>query len=689
MYLFPQGTNKDPSFKTSSEFIADSKNLHYLFRTASQQKAKPRRDRRSLDLRSVEDSMRRTSLNVPMSPGMSHRVRASSDAGSSISGQSGRLGSPVDEEQSPDRHLYLPIPFEGDVSTDPPTLRGNDIEMLVLYRNLFAFLIGHALVSTQRHPSTFSIFMGISNLLQRFEFSNLDGSNFGEIASTTFDHYCDELQLYDLRRSREKTIEAIVLGEQMKSWKLFNEGFVHGAGKLEEIKGINSPKFMSISTQTRNKLERARLDLDGRLQTIGTRLEDFDFPSMFSGIASSSVSNEGKDVRYKAWKAAFVNLRKHILTYYKNLYGAWPPKAKSKKNNFKENGLNRLVLMDLYRNLSDLYDLLVDRTSITTRSTDMHSQDDLGDRNDPEDTTVRALRRIMSEYDRSTPPVKPPIPFDTPRLPSLLSVRPNYDPRRDAKERTKRLKDNEIHQILLDAYNRDSTKSDPFLEEFGRYEHKEAHGKSIDEISDSRVGQWLFMYAVLQSLPMVVVEAPDVQFTRGVEYFLCEPPRGGLPWAREDSSRARTYYEVAGGAGGVIALPSDHVAHSVEGIYHRSHCWEVASLWAPNVGSTSTLPQVPELPVAAPAHRLSRHISPHQSPYQSPHISPGLIPVDPANDLEHRRRRSSMQLGLDALPLPAGMTPDGRKPRPVSQYDPSKTFDSILAGVEQKPGKKK
>jgi hypothetical protein len=34
---------------------------------------------------------------------------------------------------------------------------------------------------------------------------------------------------------------------------------------------------------------------------------------------------------------------------------------------------------------------------------------------DPKQMTVRALRQVLSEYDRSTPPVLPPIPFDIPQ----------------------------------------------------------------------------------------------------------------------------------------------------------------------------------------------------------------------------------------------------------------------------------
>lgn len=650
-----------------------------------------------MEVRSPDGAINRTSLGVPGSPEMSPRGRAASDASSAASF---RLQAVLDDEENQELHLYLPIPFEGDVSSPTPSPRGNDVEILVLYRNFFAFLIGHSLVSTPPHSSLFSIFMGISSLLQRFEFSNLDGSSFGEVAEGSFARYCSELKLGDVRTSREKTVEAIVLGERMKFWNLFNEGFVHGAGKLDDVKAMDSPKFTLISPVTRNRLERAWLDLDGRLHTVRLRLEDFDFPSMFAGIANSSTATESKIIRFKAWKNSFLNFRKHVIAHYRHRFGSWPPKASSKKNNFGESGLHHLVLLDVYQDFADMYDLLVDRTSLTTRTTDsLHSTEDPQDQSDPEESTIRALRRIMGEFDRSTPPVQPPIPFDTPMLPNLTSIKPNYHPLRDAKERSKRVKDEEVNRLLYDAYNKDNLKVTPFLEDFMRHERRQNHGKSIDDMLDNRNGQWLFMYAVLQSLPMVVVDAPDIQYTKGVEYFLCEPPRGGAPWSKEDGARARTYYEVAGGAG-VVALPSDHIAHSVEGIYQRSHCWQAAHQWLPT-SATDISPARPDRyppPLQPPTSivrglspQIPPSISPGISPIQSPRVSPGLLPVEGTPsmvDYDRQQRRSSAALGLEALPLPKGVSPDGRDPRPAAKIDPNKTFDSILAGVEQKKKKK-
>jgi hypothetical protein len=644
-----------------------------------------------MDHRTLDAATQRLSLSdreAHLLPRVPSRGRSNSSEASSASL---RLVQDFQDEDTAERHLYLPLELESDLSTFH--LSSDDMELLVLYRNFLAFLTGGALVATPRQSNLFSIFVGIGSILARFGFSNLDGSTFGEVVSSSFTRYCDELRLADVRASREKTIEAIVLGERMKAWSLYNEGFVHGAGKLNHVKSLNSPKYAQISPVTRNRLERAALDLDGRIRTVQHKLEDFDFPSMFSGIANSQMAVEARMVHFKAWKTAFFNMRKHVIGHYRQRYGAWPPKARSKKNTFEESGLNRLLLLDVYQDFTDLYDILADRTQLTDRTIDMAAPEDSSDFNDTKESITHALRRVESEYDRSTPPVQPPIPFDVPLFPSLsTSFHRGHvvDPQKDAKDRSRRLRDNEVNELLLGSYNRESMKATPFLEDFLRLERRSGHGSNIGEIVDTRCGQWLFMYAVLQSLPMVVVDARDVQFSQGVEYFLCVPPRGGRPWMKEDTSQSRSWYNVASG-GGIVSLPADMIDHSVEGIYRRSHCWTVAAKWASASEAISPATQaslgavLPPPPVVG-GQRMSTVIQ------QNPNLSPALTPVRSANeplvDSTQNRQSRSFEFGLEALPLPAGVNPNGvRNARPISMHDPTKTFDSILAGVQSSPKK--
>ena len=656
--------------------------MMFLSRKASQRRQEARR---SID--NIDRANQETSLRVPETVLSLSDRRGRSKSSGSINAQS---FNDFDDDYE-ENHLQMPLQFKSDFSTSLVQPQGDDLELLVLYRNFFAFLYGGALVATPRQVSLYAIFIGISTLLKRFEFSNLDGSDFGEVVTGSFSRYCDELRLADVRASREKTIEAIVLGEHTKSWPLYNEGFVHAAGKLFDMKQIASPKYEQISPVTRNRLERASIDLEGRIRTVRHKLEDFEFPSMFSGIANSQMAEEAKLVRFKAWKASFINFRKHTIAHYRQRYGAWPPKASSKKNNFEESGLNRLLLKELYEDFTDLYDMLVDRTSITNRTIDMMSSDDGIGSDDSTESIQHAIRRVESEYDRSTPPVQPPIPFDTPIIPSLsksFNREHVLDPRKNPKERVRRLKDNEVNELLLGSYNRESMKATPWLEDFFRLERRSGHGKTMDEIIDNRCGQWLFMYAVLQSLPMCVVDARDLSFTHGVEYFLCVAPRGGRPWMKEDTAHSRSWYNVARGSG-IVSLPAEMIDHSVEGIYQRSHCWEVAAKWARNPKDISPTTQFG--PGAGPLPRkiVGGH-SPCLTPQMSPHHSPKLAPMmsggSPLTELPPNRSSSSLNLGFGALPIPAD-TMSRRTQRPMSMHNPNLTFDTILAKVPQK-GKK-
>lgn len=518
----------------------------------------------------------------------------------------------------------------------------------------------------------------VSDLLTRFNFTNLDGSTYGEVAAVSFARYVEELGLADVRSSREQTIEGVILGERMRSGELYNEAFVHGVGKYEEIVKLGSPNFSLISHKTRNRLERASMDLSKRLTSVRSKLEDFEFRSLFAGSANSTTSSESKKVNFKAWKSSSLAMRKHTMAFYKERFGRWPPNARSKKNDFEESGLNRILLKELYQDFSDLYDMLVDRNSLTSRSVDNPSHSS----SNPEETTTFALRHILSEYDRSSPPVQPPIPFDLPRLPSLATTRADFsatDPRRQAKERSKKLRDDEISSAIVQSYNQDSVRHTPFLDAFVQYERRSAHGKTMDEICDQRHGQWIFLYAVLQALPMVVVDAPGVRWTKGVEYFLCEVPIGSAPWHREDSGHKKSWFSIAGGSG-IVSLPADVVDHGVDGIYRRSHCWEVAEKWAGH--SLDFAPAEPDEDGVAEGER---------SPLPSP---PTLMPGEftPRTQSPSRlSQRNSVHLGLEALPLPRGVTPSttGGGSRPGSSYDPNKSFEAILGKPEVQTSKKK
>lgn len=676
VYLFPRTSGKGPSFRIDSNVYAASQLLTQLVHGTLYS------DGNGVSSLELAD---RTSRPLSSEPYTQQQSRTASPNQSQIGSSDGSKGSrALDdalEDEYTEKHLYMPIALSSDSAFTPqePQLSSQDTDTLVTYRNFFAFLIGQSLVATERHSHIFDIFLRIADILSHYAFSNVDGSSFGEVAASSFDCYVDELTLADVRQSREKTVEAIVLGEKMRSMSLYTEGFVHAAGKFDSIKEINPSKLTMMSHKTTTRLARAAMDLDNREAIINGKLKDFEFPHIFAGIMNSSMTSESKLIGFKKWRAAFSQTRSFILDYYKTKYGSWLPKAKSKKNDLTTSGLNRLVLLEIYRDMSNLYDLLVDRKNLTNRTADGFLAEDEG--TDIESVVQRALRKVLSEYDRSTPPVQPPIPFDLPMYPALQGAKTG-DAKKDAKARTKKLHKDEIAKLLQQSHNIDAEQQTPFLEAFRHFEFKQASGGNMDDLWDLRSGQWLLVYAVIQSLPMLVVDAPGVRFTEGVEYFLCEVPRSGVPWAREDTTRARTWFGVAGGAQ-VVSLPTDIVEHGVEGVFRRSHCWKKAQQWSAH-----------DALLNAAMQELNANASPLPPP-------PGLL--DPATSGARSRshspdprRESVMNLGLEALPLPPGVAPPSAGSpmlRPASSSDPSKTFDAILgtnaAPPSPKPKKKK
>lgn len=569
-----------------------------------------------------------------------------------------------------DLHLYLPIaPPSGSGQLSVPS-ESSDVETgrLIAIRNMFAFLTGQALVATKTRPTIFHVFLEISSLLEEFGFVGEDGQSFGTAVNMSFDYYADQLQLADCRHSREKTLEALILGERMRSVDLYTEAFAHAAGKYSAIMDLQHPLFDKVSPRTRQQLEKSHLDLVQRQHNVNEYIEQFEFPSLFAGIANSTSMAELRHVRFNVWRKSFNKMRSFVLSHYKGTFGNWPPKASSSKNPFAESGLNRIVLKMLYSDMCSLYDLLVDRTNKTSRVIDEAPALS----KDPDKMISSALRNMMSEYDRSRPPVLPPIPYDVPQLPSMTSIFEAYNnlPAKDQVKFDKKVKEHEVILVLNKAYNWDTNGiKTPFLVAFKEFELKEAKGKMAADLADQRIGYWLFLYVVIQSLPMLVVDAPGLKFSEGTEYFLCEPPMGNPPWM-EDRKVRKMWYEVAGG-GGIVELSTDAVLYSVEAIYNRSHCWLASKIWEGVPGAEPLHMEEPAFPPLEPPPPVlpgdPMVASPPSTGRGTGTLTPPSLSGSPSNTLRastlspggqraSHAYRSSIALGLEPVPMgpPAG-----------------------------------
>jgi hypothetical protein len=579
-------------------------------------------------------------------------------------------------------------------------LGSTDLERLVAARNLFAFLMHQPVVGTAEHPNYFSAVLEIAGLLRRFNFCSFDGSSFGESADAAFDFFMDHTGLADVRHSREKTLEALILAEQMKSWNLYNEAFAHAVGKYESLLDLKSPLYNRISVSTRQRLDRAHLDLANRQANVSTRLEAFEFPSLFAGLASSTSTEEYRNVKFREWRTSFAKMRSFTLSYYKGLFGNWPPRARSKKNHFSQSGLNRQCLKMLYSDFAALYDLMVDRQSITPRviGVGYEEPDEEAKDNKLGEASISALRKVLSEFDKSSPPVLPPIPFDVPKLPSMTAIYENYHdlPAKKQAKYCKALQPHELQLMFIKSRNMDTDCIQmPFLAAYKDFELREAKSTHPADLADQRIGYWLFLYVVLQSLPMLVVDAPGLRYTEGVEDFLCEPPQGNAPWTEDAGATRKMWFQTNNA--NVVELSADVVMFSVEGIYMRSHCWLAAKEWD-GAAAAAGLPPHPhpqnQTSPLAPPRAVFRDMDPgspatttssptatttyqqqqqhhlqhsQQTRSQSPgpagaggtaspaSLSPHLRPRSgSSNDRARQAFRASIAIGLEPLPMPSG-----------------------------------
>lgn len=642
VHLYPKESGRGPSFKVPAFIVSHSGVFN--------------------DLLTAEMS------STPTSAGGS--FRASRFGGSlSVDDATHKLGDspPLPAVDGPGESRLF-VPYKAAAGQQGQSQR-HDIDRLIAIRNLFAFLTGQPLVGTKTHSTVFLAFSQIAALLKEFDFGNADNSSFGEAVDLSFGFYISQLNMADVRYSREKTIEGLVLGEQMRSYELYNEAFAHAAGKYSAIMDIKSPLMDHVTVYTRQRLERAHIDLLNRQHNVNTRLEAFDFPGVFSGIASSTSNLDYKALRFKNWKTHFGDMRTFVMRHYKHHFGNWPPKARSKKNPFSESGLNRQVLKALYSDLCSVYDLLVDRESLTPRGIDESPDDDAGS----PDVTIRALRRILGEFDRSSPPVLPPIPFDTPKIPTMSTILATYNdlPAKEQLRYDKDVKSNELQLIMLKSHNMEMENvATPMLSAFKEFELKQARNMTNIELSEQRLGYWIFIYVVLQCLPMVIVDAPGLKHTEGVEYFLCEPPMGNLPWVEDAGEVRKMWYQTAGGAG-IVELSADVVMFSTEATYHRSHCWIAAKQW-----EAATMAAEPH-----PDDDLVEPMAPPPPPVLSPLMPPRAFFDDAPMASPPPMSGTSPSISQSSLSLASARRGQSPMRRPGSSGNPLRP-SSIAMGLE-------
>lgn len=114
VYLFPRNLGRGPSIKTLSSLFSSSRSLTHLSRPDS--RSNQDLEQRSMDARALDTATPNMSISDRdgyLSPPLSARGRSNSSTASSASM---RLVYDFQDEDTEDRHLYMPLELESDLS---------------------------------------------------------------------------------------------------------------------------------------------------------------------------------------------------------------------------------------------------------------------------------------------------------------------------------------------------------------------------------------------------------------------------------------------------------------------------------------------------------------------------------------------------------------------------------------------
>lgn len=499
-------------------------------------------------------------------------------------------------------------------------------------RNLFAFLDKSFLVGSKfKRDSPFAILEYIHQYISQTILQSQDGLRVKRrsrqqetafmLADEALSHQIAQLGLDDVRNDHERMLRVLKIAEDFQNDKLYHNVFIHCVGSWEL--GLKEhPMLSTISDLTRSKIERSSFALETKVQNINERLTTFEFPS----IALSLQKHD------RTWRRGFESMRSFTLDYVKDLYGRWPPRpyktGKKAGPLTKTGGLNRIVLQKLYADFVSIYELCANHSKLTMETSVYEAKE-------PEE---QDLLKLLEEFDASTPPVQPSIPFALPIVPQL-------PPHENPKKGFKKLSGDALQQFYEDnAYNKFTYPEDSsFLQMFKSIELRSPQS----DIAGLRRGRWIFIYAVLQSLVQTACDVPGLPYTAGVEYFLSEGSRTASqpPWntgGRPGRPLSMMWPTSTG-------MEEQNVGGDIDAAYANSKCWILAAQWrmeleglanvqtldgAADIGPPVELPsartptmgrgQGPELPEFAP-HPYDQLGNPHTHPLPHPYSGRRVI----------------------------------------------------------------
>ncbi|KAJ6256877.1 hypothetical protein Dda_8747 [Drechslerella dactyloides] len=468
-----------------------------------------------------------------------------------------------------------------------PAPRSND--RLAIYRhhattrNFFALLFNRSLVG-----STFG--QTLLDLAERMDLYMPPGHDNVEDLL----RYLTRKEFDDVRNVPDLAAGMLIFAEKYRLADLYKESFVHCVGMMNRLE--LSLDYQQISPITRAHLDRANLNIQVRTDKCDNLLVhgQFAFNDIWPHMSAG----------YPPARHAFDRFQKFLVKHYQNRFGSWPPAGEK---------FGRLLYQQLQRDFDALYDFLVDKdvmwepaapssssasTSSTHRATGAHKLMNPYKQEFRADDNSLQFTDILLSFDRSNkyPHIPHPYPL-VPEVKTTTAIRTNKQSNFFGKRtvNTDKTIEKENALALIQATNLDALYTSPNNSLVAAYQLMEKSDRAIEiDPHDARKGRWLLIYAILQTLATITVDAPDLKWTENVDYFLCAPLKGLPPWEQQpQSSRS---------------------GEEDDFCQYRSHCWTVPFHW----NSQSSAKSLREI----------RSITDHQVPRTDDDIFPERAELD-------------------------------------------------------------
>jgi len=176
--------------------------------------------------------------------------------------------------------------------------------------------------------------------------------------------YMREMRLDDVRYDLDQALQLLAWTESADvRWTAgYLEIFVHAVGMMKS-ETFEIGHFRHLSHTTQSLLKNAFDALQLIIQETEDKLKDFNFEEMWT---LADVKPKEHNPAAPQWhqhrqavsaRRAAEEFRQFILTYYKRLFGCWPPPS----NDDRAHWLNRAIVNRLQTDMGLLYEYLVDK----------------------------------------------------------------------------------------------------------------------------------------------------------------------------------------------------------------------------------------------------------------------------------------------------------------------------------------